>query len=325
MSLLLNNLYTTKNEETVENNENYEIVIDETEVEKKNFSIINLNKFRNIIINKISALNYIKKDKISRYEYNKNYLIKKHKTFFIENYKKNRTIDYSPILYIIHISFLKKNTTIHVTDIKGKLKIFCSASYSLKLEGKQKTKQPKAISALLKYFFRKKVQRLKKNIPDKELLTIALHLKYVSKNFIRLITQKLKDDFQLKLLNYFNFYPHNGCRPRKLKRVKRRKKKIDKNIKNDNLHLESQLLKKKLNNQINERLFFLKFSVLQKNEQEKHNFVKKKNLLKFPKNKTKDLFIKKNNRIIKKLGLVVKEIDKTPNSLLFKKKRFFTI
>ena len=56
------------------------------------------------------------------------------------------------VMYIITISFLKANTTIHVSDIKGNTKLFYSAG-SVNLTGKQKRKRRIAVSKLISLLF----------------------------------------------------------------------------------------------------------------------------------------------------------------------------
>lgn len=114
------------------------------------------------------------------------------------------------ILYIINISFLKANTTIQVSDIKGNIKLFYSAG-SVGLAGKQKRKRRVAVSKLISLLLKKAVFLNKK--------PIALHLQNVNfyKNFI---LSKLKKILYLRVIKSFNQVPYNGCRKRKLPRKK---------------------------------------------------------------------------------------------------------
>jgi len=184
---------------------------------------------------------------------NKNHQIKILNKLILKNYfnilklikKKEKRIDFFNefVQYIIHISVLKKNTTIHITDVKGQLKLFCSASYSLKLLGRQKTMQPKVLIKLTKYllkkayFLKKKLYRTnKESLPiayflkkklyrtNKKSLPIALHSKFINQKFLKLITVRLKKKIDIKTIRFSNFYPHNGCRNKKIRRLKHRKK-----------------------------------------------------------------------------------------------------
>ena len=58
------------------------------------------------------------------------------------------------VMYVINVSFLKANTTIHVSDIKGNMKLFYSAG-SVGLTGKQKRKRRIAISKLISLLLQK--------------------------------------------------------------------------------------------------------------------------------------------------------------------------
>ena len=117
-------------------------------------------------------------------------------------------------MYVINVSFLKANTTIHVSDIKGNMKLFYSAG-SIGLTGKQKTKRRIATSKLISLLLQKATFLSKK--------PVVLHLNNVNsyKNFI---VNKLKRVFYIRLIKTFNQIPYNGCRKKKLRRKKYTKK-----------------------------------------------------------------------------------------------------
>ena len=118
------------------------------------------------------------------------------------------------VTYIINISFLKANTTIHVSDIKGNIKLFYSAG-SVGLTGKQKKKRRIAVSKLIALIIRKATFLKQK--------PIALHLSNV--NFYKsLIVKKLRKTLYLRVVKSFNQAPYNGCRKKKLRRKKYTKK-----------------------------------------------------------------------------------------------------
>ena len=94
------------------------------------------------------------------------------------------------VAYIVSISFLKANTTIHVSDVKGNLILFYSAG-SVELSGKQKRKRRIAISKLISLVLRKATFLGQK--------PIALHLNNV--NFYKkLIIHKLKRNLYIKVI-----------------------------------------------------------------------------------------------------------------------------
>ena len=113
------------------------------------------------------------------------------------------------VMYIINISFLKANTTIHISDIKGNMKLFYSAG-SVGLAGKQKKNRRIAVSKLISLLLKKST--FLKNKP------IALHLNNV--NFYRnLIVGKLKRTLYIRVIKGFNQTPYNGCRKKKQRRL----------------------------------------------------------------------------------------------------------
>jgi ribosomal protein S11 len=131
------------------------------------------------------------------------------KEFFISNTKETNLQDFM-LTYIISISFLKANTTIHVSDTQGNLKLFYSAG-SVELSGKQKRKRRIAVSKLISLILKKATFLSQK--------PIALHLNNV--NFYKnLIVRKLKRNLYIKIIKVLNQTPYNGCRKKKLRRKK---------------------------------------------------------------------------------------------------------
>nr|YP_009495525.1 ribosomal protein S11 [Psammoneis japonica]AWQ64255.1 ribosomal protein S11 [Psammoneis japonica] len=156
--------------------------------------------------------NYIKNLK------NKTFLLKKLKKqtsyknlkFELDRHYKSVDVQQSLIMYVINITLTNKNTIIYVTDIKGNLKFYQSTS-TLNMTGKQKTKQPGALLRVLKEFLSNAA--FLKNKP------IALHFNNVKKRFILLLINLLKNILFVKVIRIYNFLiPHNGCRPKKIKR-----------------------------------------------------------------------------------------------------------
>ena len=121
------------------------------------------------------------------------------------------------IKYIISINLLEKNTFVNVTDIKGKLKFFRSAGF-VELKGKRKIKQPLALNSLINSL--KSDAKFLYNEP------IALHLTNVNFFSYNYVLSKLEEKFFITYIRVFNLIPHNGCRPRKIKRGKKRSKKL---------------------------------------------------------------------------------------------------
>jgi ribosomal protein S11 len=165
-----------------------------TLLEKEKFYIKNL-------FNQINQLEQIKK---------KNYKELGQKSMENNNFLKQDLTVY----YIINISFLKANTTIHLSDIKGNIKLFYSAG-DIGLKGKQKTKRRIAISKLIVILLKK--------APFVNKKPVALHLNNI-KFYKRLITKQLKRNLFIKIIKSFNLTPYNGCRKRKIRRKKHTKK-----------------------------------------------------------------------------------------------------
>lgn len=168
-------------------------------------SLLQEEKF--YVKNLLKQVSYLKTLKTTDY---KNLSVEK---FIIHNNKEINPQDFM-IMYIINISFLKANTTIHISDIQGNLKFFYSAG-SVDLSGKQKRKRRIAISKLISLLLKKATFLGQK--------PIALHLNNV--NFYKnLIVRKLKRNLYIKIIKIFNQTPYNGCRKKKLRRKKYTKK-----------------------------------------------------------------------------------------------------
>ena len=178
---------------TLFNNLTNKLKLETSLLEKEKFYVKNL----------LDQANYLKKLK----ESNSNNLSAK-KFTNIETRETNPQ-DFV-VAYIISISFLKANTTIHVSDTKGNLKLFYSAG-SVELSGKQKRKRRIAISKLISLVLKKA------NFLGQK--PIALHLNNV--NFYKnLIIRKLKRNLYIKVVKILNQTPYNGCRKKKLRRKK---------------------------------------------------------------------------------------------------------
>lgn len=178
---------------TLFNNLTNKLKLETSLLEKEKFYVKNL----------LDQANYLKKLKESN---SKNLSAKK----FTNVESREANLQDFVVAYIISISFLKANTTIHVSDTKGNLKLFYSAG-SVELSGKQKRKRRIAISKLISLVLKKA------NFLGQK--PIALHLNNV--NFYKnLIIRKLKRNLYIKVVKILNQTPYNGCRKKKLRRKK---------------------------------------------------------------------------------------------------------
>ncbi len=114
------------------------------------------------------------------------------------------------VMYIIEISFSKKNTLFNIMDYSGSIQFFYSAG-SFQQSGKGKV----ARSMVLRKFYRLLVTKLKfvKKVP------IAVHFRNTNSNMFWFL-KKLKKKFFITLVKHFNQYPFNGCRKKKIRRKK---------------------------------------------------------------------------------------------------------
>jgi len=127
--------------------------------------------------------------------------------------KKNKFFktDNNLITYIIVLNNLKSNTLINVNDINGK-NFLSISSGNLGYKGKQKIKQPIVFISLLKLLI-KKMNFLKNK-------SIVLHFKNIKPYLKLFLINQLKLKFFIKKIRNYSLNSFNGCRPKKIKRLR---------------------------------------------------------------------------------------------------------
>ena len=135
----------------------------------------------------------------------------------IKNLTCLETMKQSPVNYILTLSISQTNTLINLSDTNGQVLVSLSGG-SIKLKKRQKKLQPLAIINLLKSLV------LITNFKSNESMTI--HFKNVKPYYESIVINLLKKIIFIKSIKSSNLQPHNGCRPRKIKKIKRRTKKI---------------------------------------------------------------------------------------------------
>jgi ribosomal protein S11 len=172
-----------------------------------NFIQLNLNRF-------LKEVN-LKKQYIKKIQ-NKAQLLNELKE---SNYKRvssqfssslKTTTDKTFVMYIIDISFSKKNTLLHISDCSGNVKFFYSAG-SFEQKGKGKVSR----ATVLRKFYRVLLSKFRflKRVP------VAVHFKNSDSNMLWFL-KKLKKKFFITVVKNFNLSPYNGCRKKKIRRKK---------------------------------------------------------------------------------------------------------
>ena len=157
-----------------------------------------------IINQSLKSLNFVKKQ---------NKLKKIHK---IKNLTCLKRIKQNPINYVLTLNISQTNTLINLSSPDGKPLISLSGG-SINLKKRQKKLQPLALINLLKSLI-----LIANFTKDKY---IAIHFKNVKSYYESLVIDLLKKVILIKSIKSSNLQPHNGCRPKKLKKFKRRTKK----------------------------------------------------------------------------------------------------
>lgn len=163
-----------------------------TKIIKNNYSkIVHINKILNNIIKDLKETNFLKPKTLK---------------------KKKQTL----INYVVNIQTSQTNTIINITNIKGNSILSVTAG-SLNFNKKQKKTQPLALLNILKKIL------LKSNFLNDKI--IAIHFKNVKIYYESLVIRMLQKLLFIKSIKSYNLSPHNGCRPKKIKRFKKRTKK----------------------------------------------------------------------------------------------------
>ena len=175
----------------------------------KNYKILNKNylvdyfylkELRNKIINQTFILKQLKLKKVNQ----------KLKYFYL---KKDKYKSKYLINIIIGVSIYKNNIIVYISDIKGKL-LFFNTSGILKIATKKKK---------LDIIFKLLINLIKKKQFFKTDTYIALHLKNSNKKISSAIVKFLLNNLEYKniqIVKIKNNKPHNGCRPKKIRRKK---------------------------------------------------------------------------------------------------------
>ena len=169
---------------------------------------MNLNKNNNV-------LKYVTYFKNEKRNLNKTVANLQYKISVIDSVKdltvKTKNCTILKVNYIFCFNISNSNIIFNMTDTKGNT-LFYITSGILKYNGSQKTNKHTLltiITSIVKYinFFKKS--------------NVALHFRGSSKKYNKLIINYFKTVFKILIIKSYNLPPHNGCRPRKLKRLKK--------------------------------------------------------------------------------------------------------
>ena len=167
---------------------------------KRVISIVYLKRILKKVKNQLIFFKQLKKTKNHK---NLRHLL----TNELINYKSSNLIK-----YIIGISIYHTNIIMYISDIKGVIKFYCTAN-SL---GLKKKKKITTLAKLIKFTFSKS-----NFITNSD--KIALHFKNCTERLVSFSLVFLTKYYNVDAIKIKNNKPHNGCRPRKLKRKKRQR------------------------------------------------------------------------------------------------------
>jgi len=142
---------------------------------------------------------------------------KKYNSFNHLSNSLNDVNDIKPKIKITYFFIFKisySNCMVHIVDCKGNI-IYQINSGLLGFQGKQKSGRY-AILAVLN-----ELTKYEKMLKPFEVSVVFLGL---VKKHSAFITNKIKKNFKVKIIKCYNMHPHNGCRPKKIRRLKNKKK-----------------------------------------------------------------------------------------------------
>lgn len=183
--------------------------------------IVNNNFFINFKYNFYNKKNYIK-------YYLKNLITK---LLFIENLKKkdikirlkqltfklkkisqffsNQNFN-NTVYYILNIFLTNSNLFVNISNNFGNVNFYISSGL-LKYKGSEKTNKYSLLNTIQKTIM------VNYNVIKNK--NIVIHYKGKSNSIYKLILKYLKKKFNIKTIKYYNLLPHNGCRPKKCRRI----------------------------------------------------------------------------------------------------------
>ena len=135
------------------------------------------------------------------------------KNFFL----KKKKIKQNLVSYVIHINLTSTNTIVTITSVEGEV-ITSMSSGMIGLTKFQKRSHPVALMSIFKSILLKS-KFLKNSV-------VALHFRNVKRFNELFFIKALKNLFLIKSFQSSNLTPHNGCRPKKIKKIKRRTKRL---------------------------------------------------------------------------------------------------
>lgn len=133
------------------------------------------------------------------------------------NYASSLKLNKNLVMYIINVILSSTTTVVNVVDLKGRVLISISAG-SLNLTKFQKRTQPMALLNIFKVLLLR--AKFLKSSP------VALHFKNVKRFHESFFINVLKTKLYIKSVQSYNLVPHNGCRPKKVKKIKIRTKRL---------------------------------------------------------------------------------------------------
>lgn len=138
----------------------------------------------------------------------------------ISKFKNSDFKSKNTVKYILGISLYNTNIIVYLTNIKGIVKFFCTAGF-LGIKKIQRNKKIAILIKLIKFTMLNVIFISKKD-------SIALHLKNCNQQIGNAVSSFLTKYYNFELIRISNSHCHNGCRPKKIKRKKKRKLNFEK-------------------------------------------------------------------------------------------------
>lgn len=165
-------------------------------------------------------IKYLNKQQIFKQRFKKSLmLLNKRIKISINLLRSDQTPIYNQnsIRYVINIIFLPSNTIVNLTDIKGDTLLTISEKSSNFSRDSKKFQPTTAIKIFQSLLTKADIIQNK---------AVAINFKNAKRYQEAFCIKMLQTKVYIKSIQSYNFIPHNGCRPKKLKRVKLRTKRL---------------------------------------------------------------------------------------------------
>lgn len=179
----------------------------------------NIKKHKNIS-KLLKFIQYLNKHQVFKQRFRKSLLLLNKRikvSVNLPRFKQNPIYNQNSIRYIINIIFFPSNTIVNLTDVKGNTLVTISEKSSNFSRDSKKFQPITAIKIFQSLLTKAGIIQNK---------AVAINFKNAKRYQEAFCIKMLQTKIYIKSIQSYSSIPHNGCRPKKLKRVKLRTKRL---------------------------------------------------------------------------------------------------